>query len=571
MIRVRKQHSMRPPVTTKARTCGALACLVAAATAFGCAGSIGDALDDGSGSPTAGDPTAPGGPNDPGQVAGTSCTSPALPRTLRRIPNRRYTNAVRDLLGLTQGPALSGGGGTYDSLIPGDADDITTPLGFEYAQVAEKAAADAPLDKLAPCATGVAERTCAQGFIDRFAARAFRRPVPAAERDKLLAVYDVGRTDADFASGVRLVIETVLQSPSFLYRKAIGTPSAGAFALDAYEIASELGFLFFDSLPDQGLLDAAASGKLATDEGFSAEVDRLLLDSRAKDNLTHVMSMWFGGSRAVGLSKDQTLYPGFGATVQASMVQSKERFLSGLLWDDKGTFTDLLTSPKVWVDKTLADFLGVTAPASGFAPVSLPDERSGILTHPALQAWLATANETSVVHRGLFVFNQILCNQTAPPPAGALDLAAAQTKNLTTERQRAGFRAERSPCKGCHSLFDPMGLVFENYDAVGRFRSTIAGAPVDSSAEGIVPDTLVGHLANAGDMVTRLAKSPEVSLCAAKQVMAYSLAKGVALASEECVAQDVEKRFVASGSQLSELFRAVASSPGFRTRSEGGM
>jgi hypothetical protein len=544
--------------------------LALAASAVGCTGSIGDAFDDSPGSPNESTTSNPGDPSGGGSST-TSCTGAALPRTLQRLPNRRYTNAVRDLLGLAQGPVLSGGGGTYDSLIPGDADDITTPMGFEYSQVAEKAAADAPLDKLVTCAAGVTERACAQGFIERFAARAFRRPLETAERDKLLGVYDAGRTDADFATGVRLVIEAVLQSPSFLYRKALGTSSAGAFALDSYEIASELGFLFFDSLPDQGLLDAAASGKLATEAGFSAEVDRLLLDSNARSNLTHVMSMWFGGARAVGLTKDDGIYPGFSATVQASMVESKNRFLSALLWDDQGTFTDLLTSPKLWVDKTLADFLHVAAPASGFAAMSIPDQRSGILTHPALQAWLATANETSVVHRGLFVYTQLLCDQTAPPPAGALDIANTEGKNLTTERQRAGFRAGRSPCKSCHTLFDPMGLVFESYDAVGRYRSTVAGAPVDTSAEGVVPDSLAGHLTGASDMASRLAKTPDASVCAAKQILAYSLARGISQGPESCVAENVEKRFSASGSRLSEMFRAVAMSPEFRARTEGGM
>src|SRR5690242_7807378 len=121
--RERKQRSMRPQVTTKARTSGSLAFFVLAAAAVGCTGSIGEAPDYGSESPTSGDPSQPGGPNDPngGPVGSSSCTSAALTRTLQRIPNRRYTNAVRDLLGLAQGPVLSGGGGTYDSLIPGDA------------------------------------------------------------------------------------------------------------------------------------------------------------------------------------------------------------------------------------------------------------------------------------------------------------------------------------------------------------------------------------------------------------------------------------------------------------------
>src|SRR5262249_19035418 len=151
----------------------------------------------------------------------------ALPRMLQRIPNRRYTNAVRDLLGLAEGPLLSGGGGTYDTLIPGDAEDITTPLGFEYAQTAEKAASQAPIDQLAPCPAQMAERTCVQAFIDRFASRAFRRPIADTERNLLLAVYDAGRTDGDYATGVRLVIEAILQAPSFLYRKAVGAPAGG--------------------------------------------------------------------------------------------------------------------------------------------------------------------------------------------------------------------------------------------------------------------------------------------------------------------------------------------------------
>jgi Protein of unknown function (DUF1595) len=237
---------MRAPVTSKARLSGIVACFVFAAAVSGCTGKIGDAL----GFPSATGSTSPTGMSDAGQVRATSCGAPALPRMLQRIPNRRYTNAVRDLLGLAEGPVLSGGGGTYDSLIPGDADDITTPVGFEYAQAAEKAAGQAPNDQLAPCPMGMAERTCAEAFVDRFASRAFRRPIVEEERGRLLAVYDAGRTDGDYATGVRLVIEAILQAPSFLYRKAIGAPAVGGFALEGFEIASELGFFFFDSLPD---------------------------------------------------------------------------------------------------------------------------------------------------------------------------------------------------------------------------------------------------------------------------------------------------------------------------------
>ena len=129
---------------------------------------------------------------------------------------------------------MSGGGGTYDSLIPGDADDITTPLGFEYAQAGWRRPQPMLLSTSLPPARPVSRSVRARKRSSNVSgARAFRRPIATTERDKLLAVYDVGRTDADFASGVRLVIEAVLQSPSFLYRKAIGTASGSSFSLDS--------------------------------------------------------------------------------------------------------------------------------------------------------------------------------------------------------------------------------------------------------------------------------------------------------------------------------------------------
>jgi len=493
-----------------------------------------------------------------------------LPSGLSRFPNRRVSNAIRDLLDLSEAPRLTNGGGTYDTLIPGDARDLTTAMGFEYAEVARQAAAAADLSILAPCAPGAVERDCAGAFIDQLVPRGFRRPLVDGERERLLSVYDVGRLEQDYAAGVRLVLEAVLQSPSFLYRRNFGVDDTrGGLVLTSFEVASELGLLLLDSLPDSGLMAAAAEGRLADPDGVAGEVERLLSTEAARSNLSTVFNNWFGAEKIVGRPKDATLFPEFTAELTVSLQLSKELFIADLLQKD-GTLDELYSSAELYVDPIMATFLGVPAPTTeGFGKQVLGTQQAGILTHPAVQGWLASTNETSVVHRGLFVFTQVLCQQTAPPPAGALELAAAETKELTTERQRSDYRAGKPLCAGCHVQFDGYGLAFENYDPIGRYRDTLQGAPVDANVTLNAPASLIGAVNGPGELSQRLVQNPDVASCAAQQVLAYSLARGIASEAERCAVADVAGRFRALGGRLTDLFRAVASSPTFTQRTRG--
>lgn len=509
------------------------------------------------GGPTSTDPP----PVDEVTPGAESC---AVPRRLRRLSNRRYAKAVRDLLGLEEAPLVTGGGGRLDTLVPGDSRLLSSDLVFEYSQVASEAARVAELSPLLSCDQAFGDRACATEFISSFGLRAFRRPVTADEVERLLTVYDAG-AEAGFEAGIRLVLRTLLQTPSFLYQGSLADADAtGAVELTPYDIAEILGSMFFDSVPDSELLAAAERGALSTSEDIAEQVERLVALPSVRAQLGWVLDGWFGGTGVLGRAKDPELFPTYDAELSQSLWQSKNRFIEQLLWETQGGLPELFTSNQIWVDARLAAFLGLPAPSSAeWELVNAPaNERAGILTHPALMAQLASTDETSVVHRGLFLYNVVLCLPMAAPPEGAVEEGLAVAAQLEDERQRAAYRAEQPTCGVCHTMFDPYGLVFERYDAAGRYV-------VDADASGGVslPASIAGEYTDATELMTRLATAPELAACASRQLVSYAL-EAVAGRAEDCVVQQVHERFASSRGTLVDLFRSLAAAPAMYQRTE---
>ena len=503
-------------------------------------------------------------------AAPVRCTddgSATLPQRVVRLANRQYANGVRDLLGLTDAPVLTNGGDRDDTFFAGGTDRVTDPLAFEYDLVATSAAAAADVEALLACDAGEDELGCARAFVERFAARAFRRPLGADERDRLFSVLDVGQTqDGTVADGVRLVIRAVLQAPSFIYRTEIGAPAerAGEVALTPHEIATELALLFLDSpVPDDALFRAAEAGELSTEEGILAQVDRLMAEPDVQAHIADVLMRWVGANQ---LAEKDKAAAEFTEALRASMLEESRVFFERQVFGENATLADLFTTRTTWADSTLADFYGVPypGPAGGDEPlaVTLPDERMGMLTQPALLAALSDRDRTSVVHRGLFVARGLLCQEYAPPPPGAAD---DPERTGDTERERAEYRMSTAPCSNCHTGFDPFGVVFEQYDEIGRFHPDIDGSYAVSQ-----PPSVAGPTDGVVELASRLAEAPELLGCTARRMASYSL--GRPLASDElCNIDLVERRFVESGGDVRELFRAVAVSHVVRTRVRGGV
>jgi hypothetical protein len=478
-----------------------------------------------------------------------------------RLPNRRVARAIADLLQASKVPTITGGGGRSDTLVPGDTPLLSLDLAFEQREVIRAAAAQADAARLLACSPAEVEAACVERFIVAFSTRAFRRPITDDERTRLIALFALGKK-VSLQQGFELFVQAVLQAPSFLYHRALGsTDTAGNYALSSYEVAEKLGLLFLDSVPDAELMLAAGADALRTPDAIASHVERLLQQPSVQAQMTWVLDAWLGGGRVVGKVKDSALFGDFSPELQASLWHSKREQLHQFTWQRGSSLRDLFSSPELWLDGGVANLLGLPAPGEGFVaqPVS---ERFGILTHPALLAQLATASETSVVHRGLFVFSDVLCNSVASPPPGAVEEGLAAAKELHSERLRAEHRAAKPVCGGCHLQFDPYGLVFENYDAVGR-----AQVGTDTRATVVTPPSIAGELGSAPELLAKLSEAPELTRCAAQRVVEYALARSETDA-DRCLVDSVSRDWAGSGGRLSDLFRLLGNSRALYSQKE---
>ncbi|MDF2698294.1 MAG: hypothetical protein K0S65_6677 [Labilithrix sp.] len=228
------------------------------------------------------------GEDGAGAEEGPSCKEPhAGPSATRRLTRFEYENTVRDLLGDASAPAASFPAEEVFYGFDNHATDrgVSLELATEYMVAAEKIASRATITKIAPCKGD--EATCAREFIATFGKRAYRRPLDASEIDSLLGTFEQGKTGSDYDSGIRWVLQRILQAPSFLYRvesRATGEGAAGAkmLPIDGWELATRLSYFLWGTMPDDVLFDAAEKNALSTKEQVAAQARRMLADPRRR-------------------------------------------------------------------------------------------------------------------------------------------------------------------------------------------------------------------------------------------------------------------------------------------------
>src|SRR5579859_3748382 len=297
-----------------------LAWLGIAVLAAACDGQIGDA----------GASSAGAGASSNGSSAGAGGAGGArVGRNLRRLSAREYNNVVRDLLGDTTEPAKQFGQEVYTNGFDNGSDSLTVQgtdvLAFQTA--AESLAATAVGNNLPTliggCDTTQPAQVCVSAFLDNFAPRAYRRPLTTNERQRLQTVYAAGAATGGFQGGIQLMLEAVLQSPSFLYREELGAPDPslpkGVLRLTDYEVASELSFLLTGSMPDATLFTAAKTGTLKTVDGIRREATRLLASAQARPALRSFLHQWMATDQVATINKDATIYPTFNPALATSM------------------------------------------------------------------------------------------------------------------------------------------------------------------------------------------------------------------------------------------------------------
>jgi len=503
-------------------------------------------------------------------------TSIITPATLRRLTRFEYANSVRDLLAVDPAPANDLPVDEVTEGFDNNAGVLTvSPLHAEKYVLVSEALAKAAVKNLAAltaCDTNVkGEDACATELAKSLGRKAFRRPTTPEDEQGLMAAYAAGKDGGSYAEGIEVMIRAILQSTNFLYRLELTTASANAalVPISQYELATRLSYLIWSSGPDDALLDAAAHNELATKEMVAAKARAMVKDMKARPAITGFYNQWMSTSRLDIITKDHTLFPKYSAEVQAGMAAELPAFVSYVLFSGDRSLKTLLTSQLAFVNPALAAVYGVTAPsgaASAPAMVTLPasQNRAGILTQAGFLAVQAHPDQTSPVLRGKFVRAKLLCQPPQPPPVNANitppDVTAAATAR---ERFSAHLKAG-SDCSGCHVLMDPIGLTFENFDAIGGYRTQENGHDIDTSGQ-IVAATdasLGGAFTGVRELADKLAGSRQVSDCVATQWFRYAAGRGEET-PDGCSLAGLRDTFASSGNDLVELIVATTQTDAF--------
>jgi len=407
-----------------------------------------------------------------------------------------------------------------------------------------------PCESLAPADPS----TCASDFARDFGLRAWRRPLTDDEVDRFAARVLSADT---FEEGLSVALQIMLSSPDFLYRSELGLPQDdGTWRLTPWETAAALSYLFWGTTPDDPLLEAAAAGELDTASGVAAEARRMLDDDRAAPLLEAFAAQWLG-AEGVLLTE---------AELKADMLAETAGFFRWVVSEGSGTLEELLTADYTTASAALAAAYGAGSPDSD-GLVTLPPERSGILSHAAILATTAHSDQTSPILRGLFVRGNLLCQELGAPPPSAGGVPDVDPD--ATTRDRYEQHTADPTCYACHQYIDPIGFGFEHFDQLGQWRETENGMAIDASGdmndvEGLGTGTSA-PFEGLPELAATLAASERAYTCFTLQTWRFALG-GLEREVDACALEELGEAFLGAGGDIRELLVALAASEGFVTR-----
>lgn len=520
---------------------------------------------------------------------GRGTSSATIPARIRRLTNAEYDASVQTLLKTSwapsrkfsfppdtrQGPANSPAGAAFTV---NDAQRVDPLLADKLDSAAQALVAEArttgTLAALSPCPspTGSGGAECAETFVRTFGAKVFRRPLTDEETAGLVSsptsVYHVAADGYSYEDGIDLLTRVMLQAPGFLYITELGAAGAGAtFPMTSDEIASSLSYLLTSGPPDQALLEKAASGTLATPSGRETEARRLLASAAGRARFVRVIREWLGIDDVAHREKAQSVYPDF-SSVSASMEEESRAFIEEVLTNSTGTFAELLTADWTIVDAPLAAVYGVTPAGAGQRTSLASTKRRGILNQGAFLSVFASNNSSHPVYRGVAMVRRIACLDVPDPGALGIVVSVPAADPSLTTRARFQTHATDQGCAGCHAAIDAFGFSMENFDGMGRMRTTENNLTVDTQVTVRVGSDFDGTYADSNQLLSALAQSTSVKTCLARQIFRSSAARsdGSLQGAEDAFVELWKQLPPEQQGRLSEVLVAYIRSPMFIER-----
>ncbi|HTX38558.1 MAG TPA: DUF1592 domain-containing protein [Bryobacteraceae bacterium] len=415
--------------------------------------------------------------------------------------------------------------------------------------------------------------------LQQFAERAYRRPLSEAERNDLVAYYHSLRDKEGLThqEAIRDSIVSILMSPDFLYRidlldttdrgTAKGTPPVRP--LSGYDLASRLSYFLWSSMPDEELLNHAASGDLEKTSVLLAQAHRMLKDDKARGLATEFGGNWLDFRHFEDInSVDRQRFPSFTNALKEAMFQEPIRMLQDVIRNDRSVL-DMLYGNYTFVNPVLAKFYGmpdVSGDPDNWVRVDDAGRyhRGGLLPMAVFLTENSPGLRTSPVKRGHWFVQRVLGEVIPPPPPVVPELPNDEAKSELPLRDMLAQHRKNPVCASCHARFDVFGLAFEGYGPVGEARTKdLAGRPIDASAvfpggsqgtgfEGVL-EYIRQH--RQGDYLDNLSR----------KLLSYALNRTLQL-SDELTVQRMDTRLAANGYRFDSLIDAIIASPQFRNR-----
>jgi mono/diheme cytochrome c family protein len=502
--------------------------------------------------------------------------------TICRLNRVEYNNTIRDLVGVNFQPArdfpADDVGYGFDNI--GDVLSLPTLLMEKYLVAAETIVQEAFRSPelrqriLIAQPDGKNNKEAGRKILENFARRAFRRPVRPGELDRFLSLVELAEKNGDgFDTGIQLALQAILVSPHFLFRIEGGArPLRGERVqpISDFALASRLSYFLWSSMPDEELFRLARAGTLRKDGNLEAQVRRMLQDPKARALVDNFAGQWLQLRSLETASPNTGQFPAFTDALRKDMRRETELFFEAVLKEDRSVL-DFLDSDFTFLNERLARHYGIDGVKGeqfrrvrrGEVTSPLPANRGGVLTQASILTVTSNPTRTSPVKRGKWILENILGTPPPPPPPEAGELSEDKNAVLSGSlRQRMEQHRANPNCATCHQRMDPLGFGFENYDAVGAWRTRDGKFPIDPSG------TLPGGQSFKGpkELKTILkGKSREFGRCLTEKMLTYALGRGLE-AADRCTVDEIAGRLANDRYKFSSLVLNIVKSDAFQKR-----
>ena len=407
----------------------------------------------------------------------------------------------------------------------------------------------------------------AEKILKRFIAQAFRRPSTDEEVEKFagLALFAISRGET-FERGIQIAVTGVLVSPHFLFRVEDHSPSEkpGIKPVSDYELASRLSYFLWSSMPDEELFRLAAEKKLHQPAELEKQVRRMLGDPKSEALVDNFASQWLNLRNLEEVSPDPKMFPSFNDELRRDMRKETEEFFAAILREDRSVM-DFLDANFTFVNERLAEHYGLSGvKGEKFQKVSLAGApRAGVLTQASILTLTSNPTRTSPVKRGKWILENLLNEPPPPPPPNVPELEeTAKEKPGLSLRKQLELHRQSPTCAACHKTMDPLGLGFENFDAIGKWRERDGKLPVDASGE------LPGGQKFQGPIeLIKLLKRKKAAFrrCLVEKMLTYALGRGLEY-YDRCAVDTITQNMDQDDNRFSRMVLEIVNSKPFLYR-----